>query len=213
VWPVVGIAVTAAVGGCSARASSSSAPPSATVSAPPSIALSRVPSTTRSVASPSIERPTEHQGRLGEADGVVAGEVTVFDDVPAVTHLDRALLKALRRAATDATDDGVELDVDSGWRSADYQEHLLDEAVSKYGSRKQAARWVATAATSLHVKGQAVDIGPAQAQTWLSQHGAGYGICRIYRNEPWHFELRSTAVSRGCPRLYADPAHDPRLQP
>ena len=51
---------------------------------------------------------------------------------------------ALRRAATHAADDGVELYVESGWRSAAYQEQLLREAVSQYGSDTEAARWVAT---------------------------------------------------------------------
>ena len=80
--------------------------------------------------------------------------------------------------------------VNSGWRSAAYQEQLLDEAVSTYGSRKEAARWVATPDTSAHVSGDAVDIGPTDAAAWLSDHGAGYGLCQIYRNEPWHYELR-----------------------
>jgi D-alanyl-D-alanine carboxypeptidase len=38
-------------------------------------------------------------------------------------------------------------------------------------------------------------------------------LCRVYRNEPWHFELRPGAVRDGCPARYADPAHDPRMQP
>jgi LAS superfamily LD-carboxypeptidase LdcB len=102
--------------------------------------------------------------------------------------------------------------VDSGWRSAAYQEELLRQAIAKYGSRKAAARWVATPATSAHVSGDAVDIGHAAARSWLSRHGAKYGLCQIYRNEPWHYELRPRAVEHGCPAEYADPAHDPRMQ-
>ena len=101
--------------------------------------------------------------------------------------------------------------VNSGWRSVAYQEQLLDEAVSTYGSRKAAARWVATPDTSAHVSGDAVDIGPTDAAAWLSAHGAGYGLCQTYRNEPWHYELRPDAVERGCPAAYADPSHDPRM--
>ena len=59
---------------------------------------------------------------------------------------------------------------------------------------------------------QAVDIGHPEAAAWLSAHGAGFGLCRVYRNEPWHFELRPAATSQGCPPLYADPTHDPRMQ-
>jgi zinc D-Ala-D-Ala carboxypeptidase len=156
---------------------------------------------------------SEHRGALGEADGVVPEGVTVFDDeIPGVANLDPDLLGALRQAATDAADDGVEFFVDSGWRSPDYQNRLLREAVSEYGSEEEAARWVATAETSAHVSGDAVDIGPTQATAWLSEHGADYGLCQIYGNEPWHYELRFAAIDRGCPPMYADPTHDPRMQ-
>jgi D-alanyl-D-alanine carboxypeptidase len=153
------------------------------------------------------------RGALGEADGAVPDGTTVFDDgVPGVAHLDADLLRALRRAATAAADDGIELYVDSGWRSPAYQERLLNEAISKYGSEAEAARWVATPTTSAHVSGDAVDIGPSDATTWLSKHGVTYGLCQIYRNEPWHYELRAEAVGHRCPSMYADPTHDPRMQ-
>jgi LAS superfamily LD-carboxypeptidase LdcB len=118
----------------------------------------------------------------------------------------------VRQAASDAADNGVEFYVDSGWRSPEYQEQLLREAVSKYGSLEAAARWVATPNTSAHVSGDAVDIGPAHAASWLSEHGAKYGLCQIYANEPWHYELRPDAVDHDCPAVYADPTHDPRMQ-
>jgi zinc D-Ala-D-Ala carboxypeptidase len=155
----------------------------------------------------------KHRGALGVADGAVPDGTTVFDDeIPGVANLDPALLGALRQAATDAAGDGVEFFVDSGWRSPAYQEQLLQEAVSKYGSEEEAARWVATPDTSPHVSGDAVDIGPSDATAWLSEHGAEYGLCQIYSNEPWHYELRSEAVDHGCPPMYADPTHDPRMQ-
>ena len=65
----------------------------------------------------------------------------------------------------------------------------------KYGSEAEAARWVATPDTSAHVSGDAVDIGPSAAAAWLSEHGAAYGLCQIYGNEPWHYELRPDAAS------------------
>jgi D-alanyl-D-alanine carboxypeptidase len=156
---------------------------------------------------------SEHRGALGEAEGAVPAGATVFDDeLPGVANLDPDLLGALRRAATDAADDGVGFVVDSGWRSAEYQERLLDEAVSRYGSEEEAARWVATPGTSAHVSGDAVDIGPSGAAAWLSEHGAAYGLCQIYGNEPWHYELRTEAIAHGCPSMYADPTQDPRMQ-
>ena len=145
--------------------------------------------------------------------GALPDGVTVFDDrYPGVANLDPGLRQALRAAATEAAGDGVEFHVNGGWRSPEYQEELRQEAVAKYGSKEQAARWVATAETSAHVAGQAVDIGPSDATAWLSAHGAKYGLCQVYRNEPWHYELRPEAIDRGCPPMYADPTHDPRMR-
>src|SRR5262245_35589950 len=100
---------------------------------------------------------------VGETDGAVPEGARVFDDdIPAVANLDPRLRRALRRAAVDASRDGIELVVNSGWRSRYYQQQLLREAVAKYGSTKEAARWVATPGSSPHVSGDAVDIGPSR---------------------------------------------------
>jgi zinc D-Ala-D-Ala carboxypeptidase len=164
-------------------------------------------------ASPIDVLRGEHRGALGEAESAVPDGTTVFDDeIPGVANLDPDLLGALRQAATDAADDGVGFFVEGGWRSPKYQNQLLREAVSEYGSEEEAARWVATAETSAHVSGDAVDIGPFDATAWLSEHGAEYGLCQIYGNEPWHYELRPEAIDHGCPPMYADPTHDPRMQ-
>lgn len=193
----VGLAVSGVLGHRSPTASTEAAEP---VASGPSTRL------------PHDGRQQARRPALGPADGVVPDGTTVFDDVPAVTNLDPDLLDTLRRAATDAADDGVEFYVNSGWRSPAYQEHLLDEAIATYGSRAEAARWVATPTTSPHVSGDAVDIGHAEADAWLARHGATYGLCQIYDNEPWHYELRPEAVEHGCPARYADPTADPRMQ-
>ena len=167
-----------------------------------------------SSAASSVDRsPNGQRGALGEAGGAVPDGTTVFDDdVPGIANLDPALLRALRRAATDAAADGVELVVNSGWRSPAYEDELRREAIARYGSAAKAARWVATGTTSPHVSGDAVDIGPADATPWLSAHGAAYGLCQIYGNEPWHYELRPEAIAHGCPSLYSDPTQDPRMR-
>ena len=166
-----------------------------------------------SPTSPIDRLRREHTGALGVADGAVPDQTTVFDDdVPAVANLDPDLLHALRRAATDASADSVEFLVNSGWRSQKDQEQLFREAVSKYGSKEKASRWVATPGTSAHESGDAVDLGPSKAAAWLSDHGDRYGLCQIYNNEPWHYELRPDAVDHGCPARYADPTQDPRMR-
>ncbi len=193
-------AIAAALGSTSLVASLTASSPSS-ASSPPS-------------APAAVDRSRDGQrDGLGAAGGALPDGTTVFDDdLAGVANLDPALLRALRRAATAAAADGVTLVVDSGWRSRRYQEHLLHEAVAKYGSQAQAARWVATPNRSAHVSGDAVDIGPADATPWLSAHGAAYGLCQIYANEPWHYELRPDAIAHGCPPTYADPTQDPRMQ-
>lgn len=166
---------------------------------------------------PLGEKPQgEHRGTQSGGTGVAGGDVpkdtTVVSDVPAVVNLAPALRAALGRASTDASKSGITLYVNSGWRSADFQQHLLQEAVATYGSKKEASRWVATAKTSAHVSGDAVDIGSWDASTWLSTNGAKYGLCQIYDNEAWHFELRPEAINNGCPVKYFDPTFDPRMK-
>jgi len=56
---------------------------------------------------------------------------------------------------------------------------------------------------SKHVRGEAVDIATADAMDWLSRFGGEYGLCRIYANEAWHFELAADA-SGTCPALLTD---------
>jgi zinc D-Ala-D-Ala carboxypeptidase len=193
---IVVAALAAALGSQLAASSSSTA-------ASPIDVLRGVPTGLRS----------EHRGALGEADGAIPDGTTVFDDaIAGVANLDPALLGALRQAAMDAADEGISFFVESGWRSAEYQNQLLREAVSEYGSEAEAARWVATPETSAHVSGDAVDVGHSDATAWLSERGAEYGLCRVYGNEPWHYELRPEATDRGCPPTYADPTHDPRMQ-
>ncbi|MBT2899599.1 M15 family metallopeptidase [Streptomyces sp. McG3] len=184
--------------------------------APSTTASPRSPSTAPSSARAPLPPPLhrELRGGPGTADGAVPDGATVLDDgIPAVANLDADLLAALRRAAREAAREGVGFAVNSGWRSPEYQDQLLRKAIARYGSEAEAARWVATAKTSPHVSGDAVDIGPADATEWLSEHGAAYGLCQTYRNEPWHYELRTEAIGGGCPRMYADPTQDPRMRP
>lgn len=157
--------------------------------------------------SPSGHPPSAPRAAEGDQDGDLRSrDVSVYSDEPAVARLQPALLDAIREAARSASqDDGIELRVNSGWRSEAYQQRLLDDAVAKYGSREAALRWVALPETSAHVTGDAVDILPTDAAYWLSQHGADFGLCQTYANEIWHYEL---AIEPGgdCPAPRADGA-------
>ena len=206
------LVVLAAIGAAAALGCPLLSSGSSTSSSSQRAFLSPIAASASVAALPPIPR-SEPPGAPGEADGVVPDGVTVFDSrYPGVAKLDSALLRALRRAATNAAGDGVKFYVDSGWRSREYQEQLFRQAVSEYGSAEKAARWVAVPGRSTHESGKAVDIGQSDATAWLSEHGARYGLCQIYSNEPWHYELRPGAINHGCPHMYADSTHDPRMQ-
>lgn len=119
---------------------------------------------------------------------------------PILSQLDPALLQAVQEAARAAEAQGVQLRVTSGWRSKGFQQRLFDNAVVSYGSVGAAAEFVATPEVSKHVTGQAIDIGPVEADTWLIANGSRFGLCQIYANEIWHFELAAD-VNGNCPPL------------
>ena len=142
-------------------------------------------------------------GDGSESDGAV---VTPFDvQDPAVGRLDPELLSAIQNAATAAAADGISLTITSGWRSPEFQQRLLNQAVQTYGSLAAARQYVQTPEMSKHVVGEAVDVGGAGADQWLIAHGSRFGLCRIYANELWHFELAADAQGN-CPALLPNAA-------
>jgi D-alanyl-D-alanine carboxypeptidase len=170
------------------------------------LALSWLPS-----ASPvggSFAPPANAAG-FGADDGVIPDfePAGVDSDLPAITQLDPDLLAALREANEAAAADGQVFEVTSGWRSTRYQESLFDDAVQTYGSEEAAREFVASPTHSRHVTGDAVDIGPLDAQLWLMEHGYEYGLCQTYANERWHFEL-ATTPGEMCPDMRANASED-----
>jgi len=121
-------------------------------------------------------------GTLGA--GVAVADVQALSpyDVqnPAVGNLDPNLLTAVQQAASAAGDDGRTMTITSGWRSPAFQQQLLDDAVATYGSM-------------------------AAARQWLITNGAQFGLCQIYANEIWHFEL-ATSPAGICPPLLPNAA-------
>ncbi|OBI78212.1 peptidase M15 [Mycobacterium sp. E740] len=120
-------------------------------------------------------------------------------DDPIVGWLDPALLEAVQEASRAAAAAGIEMRITSGWRSKGFQQRLFDDGVQKYGSVDAAREFVASPETSKHVSGQAVDIAPVEADKWLIAEGLKFGLCQVYANEIWHFEL--AAVDGRCPPL------------
>ena len=105
-----------------------------------------------------------------------------------------------------AAADGVALYISSGFRSRDRQEILFAQALRKYGSETEAAKWVLPPQYSHHPQGLAIDVnypGDKPGALWLDKNGSRFGLCRVYANEWWHFE-GVIAPGERCPRLSAN---------
>jgi D-alanyl-D-alanine carboxypeptidase len=143
----------------------------------------------------------QHRGDPGAADGVLPDNASPFDtSLPGVANLNPELLKAIQDAARAAEKAGIKLHLTTGWRSKEYQKELLDKAIKRYGSREKASEYVATPEESHHVTGNAVDVGPTDADDWLNRKGARFGLCQTLANEIWHFELVTTPGGT-CPPM------------
>lgn len=153
------------------------------------------------LAAVALVQPSSPAEPVDDGSVPEGAPLSPFDDThAAVAKLAPPLQRAIRRAALDARRGGIDLRIASGWRSAGHQQQLLDAAVVRYGSERIARRYVSTPEKSAHVSGHAVDVGPTDAAYWLIQHGSAYGLCQIYANEVWHFELAGAT----CPAPLAD---------
>jgi zinc D-Ala-D-Ala carboxypeptidase len=119
---------------------------------------------------------------------------------PVVGWLDPPLLTAVQNAARSAASDGIDLKITSGWRTKGFQQRLFDDAIRTYGDVGTAQQYVASPDTSRHVIGRAVDIGRTDADEWLMRNGSQFGLCQIFANEIWHFELAADKDGN-CPPL------------
>ncbi len=119
---------------------------------------------------------------------------------PVIAWLDPPLLAAIQKAARGAEADHVGVQITSGWRTKGFQQRLFDDAVRTYGNIDTAKQFVASPDASRHVVGKAVDVGPIEADTWLIRNGSRFGLCQIYANEIWHFELAADQ-NGSCPPL------------
>jgi hypothetical protein len=144
---------------------------------------------------------------LTDDDGYIpdGSSLPLDSGLPAVTRLDPRLLSALRQAqaAMKQDGDGADITIADGWRSERYQEYLFAQAVREYGSEEEAEKWVKRGRDSAHVRGEAVDIADAAAMDFLNRFGNAWGLCQVYANEAWHFELRTTPGGE-CPAQSPD---------
>ncbi len=139
-------------------------------------------------------------GLLSLGSGVVTESVTATGVADSLHPL---LLNRFTAAKIVAARQGVNLYITSGFRTRERQGELFREALSRYGSESEAAKWVLPPHFSHHPEGLAVDInypGDRAGARWLERNGYRFGLCRVYANEWWHFEAVSSP-GEPCPPM------------
>jgi hypothetical protein len=121
-------------------------------------------------------------------------------------QIDKQLMNRFKAAQAAAKKDGQSIYIASGFRSLSRQTTLFAQAIKKYGTAAEASKWVAPPLVSHHPWGVAIDVNypddPVGAG-WLEINGSKFGLCRVFKNEWWHFE---PVIAPGwkCPALVPD---------
>lgn len=112
-----------------------------------------------------------------------------------------ALVKLLKAAKKD----GIELRVESGYRSPAYQKKIISRMLNEGRTFDDIIRYVAPPGYSEHALGTAVDFYPSNwgfsrlpAYIWLQEHGGEFGFTETYPQhnnkhfpwEAWHWTYR-----------------------
>lgn len=104
--------------------------------------------------------------------------------------------RAFATMAEAASADGIELQLDSGFRTNERQAELYDEYLHHDGAL------AAKPGYSNHQSGRALDINCWNwtACEWLATNAKTYGFKRTVPNEPWHWEYSAPRAARRTPR-------------
>jgi len=160
-------------------------------------------------------QPVSSVGTVDDTTGATAAGPAgsgAGDEPPAPRPdgLDPGLVAAFERARAAAADAGHDLVINSGYRTPERQQELLEDEIVKRGSFEEANRWVFTPEKTMHVQGLAIDVGDGPAADWLADRGARFGLCRTLDWEWWHFEWRERWERSGeCPAAAQDPSEAP----
>lgn len=144
-------------------------------------------------------------GASSETDCDNTNHETPDDVAKKITGMTPDTQRALATVQEAARRDGITLTVNSGYRSAAYQQRVYDCWVRQLGSPTAARQRALPPQDSAHVAGYAMDVAPQKAAKWLEKTGGGYGFCRRYGNEAWHFEFQKSYRTDGCPQLLPQP--------
>jgi LAS superfamily LD-carboxypeptidase LdcB len=161
------------------------------------------PRTTAGSALVAVEDPGG--GRIQDKrDPASADLVTVTGVRGRRIQLHRLAADALSALLAAARLEGIEeplLLPASGYRSSRRQAELFRQAVARYGSEREARKWVAPPGSSAHQSGRAIDfhlggrnssrnvtsLRQKPAYLWLVRNARRFGFYP-YEREPWHWE-------------------------
>jgi hypothetical protein len=142
---------------------------------------------TWTIAPDPVERVGYRHGRRHVFEVVPLGPTSVEVEIRTA----EAFL-LMRTAAADA---GVELRLESGFRTVEQQRELF--RAWRKGNGNKAAR----PGMSNHQSGRALDIAVMRvpgALAWLETNAASFGFKRTVASEPWHWEYVDSPVARGA---------------
>lgn len=141
-------------------------------------------------------------------------------------EVDERILEPLEDMIASAKEDGIDLFVDSAFRSVEYQKEIMDKNIKRHldkGYGEEAAKMMAEEYVSIpgfseHHTGLAVDIltpsyqvldngfAKTDAAIWLKENAADYGFILRYPKdktaitgiefEPWHYRYVGTEHSK-----------------
>jgi len=134
------------------------------------------------------------------------GETEIIEGTKRPKEINPLVLARFLSAQAAAKELGIELSIDSGYRSLEKQNYLYQRAIKTYKSADEAIKWVLPENLSRHPWGLALDVNlnhDKSGASWLEANGATFGLCRVYVNEWWHFEPL-TAPGGICPPLLPD---------
>lgn len=137
------------------------------------------------------------------------GETEITEGTERPEEINPLVLARFLSAQAAAKELGIDLSIDSGYRSREKQNYLYQRAIKNYKSAEEAIKWVLPENLSRHPWGLALDVNlnhDRSGASWLEANGATFGLCRVYVNEWWHFEPL-TAPGGICPPLMPDASH------
>lgn len=142
---------------------------------------------------------------------------------PKLDKVDTELATNITALLAKASEEGITLGITSGFRTAEQQAKLWEDALKKYGSAAVARKYVAPPGSSNHEKGDAVDINwlageQKKAQKFLDENALTFNLkFPVATEQPGgkmgftHVELANTAKGRAKEERDAETAATKQL--